>query len=63
MICHEKKLIFIHLPKCGGTSVETALTGKSWHQAGLYRHQHLTAEETRESAGWRAFRKSSYRIT
>ena len=25
MICHDRKLIFIHIPKCGGTSVENCL--------------------------------------
>lgn len=51
MICHRNKLIFIHLPKCAGTSIEMALTGESWHRGESQREQHLTAAETRESYG------------
>lgn len=51
MISHEHKLIFIHLPKCGGTSIEVALTGRSWHHPDLRGEQHLTADETRRQYG------------
>ena len=51
MICHRRKLIFIHLPKCAGTSVEVAFTGKGWHEGDLRGEQHLTAKETRELYG------------
>lgn len=30
MISHELKCIFIHIPRCGGTSVETWLVGQDW---------------------------------
>jgi hypothetical protein len=56
MICHQNRLIFLHLPKCGGTSIEVALTGRPWHQNGLRQHQHLTAVETRELYGAEIFR-------
>jgi hypothetical protein len=29
MICHDKQFIFIHCQKCGGESIEHALTGKA----------------------------------
>jgi len=51
MICHKNKLIFIHLPKCGGTSIEMALTGQSWHRDETRREQHMTAAETQELYG------------
>lgn len=51
MICHKNKLIFIHLPKCAGTSIETAFTGKSWSQGALLHEQHLTAAGARETYG------------
>ena len=30
MISHDKKLIFIHIARTGGSSIETALAGKDW---------------------------------
>ena len=31
MICHDKKFIFVHIPKCGGTSISNALNVKRDH--------------------------------
>ena len=30
MICHKHKCIFIHIPRCGGTSMEVAISGQDW---------------------------------
>ena len=30
MICHKSKVIFIHIPRTAGTSVEKAFVGKDW---------------------------------
>jgi hypothetical protein len=55
MICHKNRLIFLHLPKCGGSSIELALTGRSWDQEELWPQQHLTAEETLQLYGAEVF--------
>ena len=31
MICHNKKFIFVHIPKCGGTTISKALNIKRDH--------------------------------
>jgi chondroitin 4-sulfotransferase 11 len=51
MIDHERQLIFMHLPKCGGTSIECALSGSGWHDPARRAEQHLTAGETRARYG------------
>jgi hypothetical protein len=48
VICHGKKLIFLHRPKGGEMRVELALTGEPWHRSERRREQQLTATETRE---------------
>ena len=30
MICHKYKCIFIHIPRCAGTSIEKSIIGKDW---------------------------------
>ena len=30
MICHNHKCIFVHIPRCGGTSMEIAIAGNDW---------------------------------
>jgi len=30
MISHKHKCIFLHIPRCGGTSIEITLCGKNW---------------------------------
>lgn len=30
MICHKHKCIFIHIPRCAGTSIESAIVGRDW---------------------------------
>jgi hypothetical protein len=38
MICHDKKFLYIHIPKTAGKSMETFMTGRKWwnpHTVGL----------------------------
>ena len=30
MISHKHKCIFIHIPRCGGTSMEISMVGRDW---------------------------------
>lgn len=55
MICHRNKLIFVHLPKCAGTSIEVGFTGESWSQGQYLHEQHLTAAEARDAYGGAVF--------
>jgi hypothetical protein len=55
MINHEHHVIFIHLPKCAGTSVECALDGEAWHRPDRREQQHLTAEESCRRYGKETF--------
>jgi len=51
MISHEYKCIFIHIPKCAGTSVDCLLSGKSfmqWDEQNKIWLQHATAKQIKE---------------
>ncbi|WP_298557319.1 sulfotransferase family 2 domain-containing protein [uncultured Aliiroseovarius sp.] len=71
MICRKRKLIFIHIPKAGGTSVEDYFWPKprsesdlwaGYVQPGVNKHQtgglqHLTAQLVRKEVGRWTFRR------
>ncbi|MDQ0316195.1 sulfotransferase family 2 domain-containing protein [Amorphus orientalis] len=46
MISHEYKCIFIHIPRCGGTSVETLMAGGDWWDLSP-ETKHLTARQAK----------------
>lgn len=59
-ICHERKIIFVHIPKCSGTSIEVALNlqnpenmydkhGKN--SMNIVTRQHLTLAEIEKHVG------------
>lgn len=46
MICHDLKCIFLHIPRCAGTSVEIWLAGQDWWQIDPAT-KHLTVRQAR----------------
>ena len=60
MICHELKLIFIHIPRTAGTSFEIAMIGKNWWDISP-KTKHLTWQEAKAiySTYWNDYYKVS----
>lgn len=59
MIDHYRKLIFIHIARTGGTSVEAALVGRDWWEVDPAT-KHLSASQTRRLYGedlWNTYLK------
>src|SRR5271166_1307490 len=47
VISHEYRCIFIHIPRCAGTSIEIWLTGQDWWDTDP-RCKHLIASQARK---------------
>ncbi|MEQ1739015.1 MAG: sulfotransferase family 2 domain-containing protein [Methyloglobulus sp.] len=61
MIDKARRLIFIHIARTGGTSVETALVGQDWWNIDPLT-KHISASQTHQLYGeeiWGAFKKFS----
>ncbi|MBD2579671.1 sulfotransferase family 2 domain-containing protein [Oscillatoria sp. FACHB-1406] len=61
MIDRTRKLIFIHISRTGGTSIETALAGKDWWLIDAPT-KHITAAQARQLYGekiWNSYTKFS----
>jgi len=50
MIDHQRKLLFVHVARTGGTSVETALVGKDWWRVEAST-KHISAKQARKFYG------------
>ena len=62
MIDHSKKIIFIHITRTGGTSIESAIGGKDWWLIDP-NSKHLSASMTRALYGdtaWNSYFKFSF---
>lgn len=61
MINHELKCIFIHIPRCGGSSIEVGLDGKDWWHSPLRQEKHITAKRAKVLYGewWNDYFKFS----
>lgn len=59
MIDHSRKLLFVHIARTGGTSIETALVGKDWWDIDP-ESKHISASQAKKIYGdeiWRDYKK------
>ena len=47
MICHKHKCIFVHIQRCGGTSMEKAIVGYDLWQSDERREKHILASQAK----------------
>lgn len=59
MVDPDRKLLFVHIARTGGTSIEAALVGKDWWKIDP-KTKHMRASEMRKYYGekaWKSFKK------